>query len=97
MIDDIYNSDNETLRSLGFRFQLRVSNRVTYYLENSNLQVYVYINYDTKTYCAQIAKNFITEALIKPADTLDELINNIIEGNTQDYWWVDESGAKFSW
>ncbi len=97
MIDDIYNSDKEILRSLGFRFQLRVSNRLTYFLENPNLQVYVYIDYDTKTYWAQIAKNFITEAVIKSADTLDELINNIIKGNTQDYRWVDESGAKFSW
>ena len=98
MIDDIYVSDNETLRSLGFEFRQRIGNRLTYFLESSNLQVYMYIDYDIKTYTAQITKDFIVEAVIKPAATLEELINNIVEGNIQDYRRVDpDYGRKFIW
>ena len=98
MIVDIYLSDNKALKSLGFELRQRVGNRLTYFLESSNLQVYVYIDYDIKTYTAQITKDFVVEAVIKPATTLEELINNIVEGNTRDYWWVDpDYGRKFIW
>lgn len=93
MTDDIYINDNETLASLGFKLQNKRNSYLTYFMETGEVQVYVYITYETgsnkdKPYRAQIANSYITEAIIKPADTLEELINNIVEGNTQDYWWT---------
>lgn len=98
MTDDIYINDNETLASLGFKLQNKRNNRLTYFMETGEVQVYVYITYETgsskdKPYRAQIANLYITKAIIKPADTLEELINNIIEGNTQDYWWAADIDA----
>lgn len=98
MTDEIYINDDETLKSLGFRFQVKVGNRLTYFIDTNGIQVYVYITYGidnnkNRLYRAQITKSYITEAVIKPADTLDELINNIIKGNTQDYWWANDADA----
>ena len=98
MVDDVYTNDNETLISLGFKLHGNWNNHLIYFMETGEVQVYVDITYETGSnkkglYRAQIANLYITEAVIKPADTLEELINNIVEGNTQDYWWVADINA----
>lgn len=90
MFNNIYEEDNAALSSLGFKLQGEwINNRYTYFLEENNLQVYVYISYEAKDlnlkYRAQITKQYITEAIIKSASTLEELINNITQGKVLNY------------